>query len=332
MQTGYAELLWEKLFEQAGAYEALKGGDTSRVRYDGYRDKEWGIRDKNAKNRMRLAYYMLYSRIDDEAAVTYLFREECRDRRTNSFQGIGFTLNVLTAILNRYCADGKYDELFEEAKNANFDCACGYDKDYRMCDEIASLDLMDCIFLSQDLDYKDVMEVLVEEWKNGMTEWTDECRTTLIGFYSFLGKEQEKEALYKELLENAVRSGNNLQIVSAYNKVVRYYIDRKQFETARFYLQEMITKTNLKAVWGIRLFDKALEACLEIICGDPKEAPELWKWAKPYLQKRTDRYGNLYTKGIAAAKCVGDPYAAQLEQEYLSWKAEISTALSSKKP
>ena len=112
---------------------------------------------------MRLAYYLLYAQIDDEDTIVYLFQEELKDRKSNSFQGIGNTLNVLTSILKRYNDDGRYNEMLEEAKNANFDYACGYDKNYWIDDEIDSLDLMDCIFLSQDLEYKDVMELLVDK-------------------------------------------------------------------------------------------------------------------------------------------------------------------------
>lgn len=117
---------------------------------------------------MRLAYYLLYANIDDEDIIVYLFQEELKDRKTNSFQGIGNTLNALTSILNKYNTDGRYDKMLEEAKNANFDCACGFDKNYHIDDKIISLNLMECIFLSQDLDYKDVMDVLVSKWKDSI--------------------------------------------------------------------------------------------------------------------------------------------------------------------
>lgn len=316
-------LIKEKLFEQYEVYRALKNGDTSSIQYIEYKDKKWGTRDTNYKNRMRLAYYLLYAKIDDENIIVYLFQEELKDRKTNSFQGIGNTLNVLTTILNRYNTDGKYDEMLDEAKNANFDCACGFDKNYQMCDEIDTLNLMDCIFLSQDLDYKDIMEVLVSKWENSITEWTDANRTTLVNFNSFLGKEQENEAIYKVLLENAAKSGKTFNIVSAYNKVIRYYIDTKQYEIASSYLRKMIDTTDFKEIERIRLFGDVLEECFEIICGNEKESFRLWKWAKPYLQRRTNMYGNLFTKGIAAAKSVHDSYSIQLEQEYMDWKETI---------
>lgn len=319
----HTELIKAKLFEQSETYQALKSGDTSLIQYSGYYDERWGTGDANYLNRMRLVYYLLYANIDDEDLIVYLFEEELKDRKSNSFQGIGNTLNVLTSILNKYNTDGRYDKMLEEAKNANFDCACGFDKNYRIDDEIISLDLMDCIFLSRDLDYKDVMDVLVSKWKDSITEWTDANRTTLIGFNSFLGKEQENESIYKVLLENAISSGKTFNIVYTYNKVIRYYIDIKQFEIADAYLREMIDTADFKEIERIRLFGDVLEECFEIICGGAKDSVELWKWAKPYLQKRANMYGNLFVKGIAAAKCSNDSFAIQLEQEYIDWKKKV---------
>lgn len=316
----YTALVKNKLFEQSEVYQALKSGETASVQYSGYKDEKWGIRDDHYLNRMRLAYYLLYAHVDDEDTIVYLFQEELKDRKSNSFQGIGNTLNVLTSILNRYNNDGRYNGMLEEAKNANFDCACGYDKNYQTDDAIDSLELMDCIFLSQDLEYKDIMEVLVREWKECITDWTDANRNTLIRFNSFLGKEQENEAIYKALLDNAIMSGKTFDIVSAYNKVIRYHIDIGQFEIAVSYLRRMIDTTEFKDIERIRLFGDVLEECFEIISGGVKESAELWKWAKPYLKIRTNMYGNLYTKGIAAAKTVGDSYAMELEKEYIDWR------------
>lgn len=319
----HVELIKKKLFEQSDVYQALKNGDASLVQYREYKDKQWGTQDANYKNRMRLAYYLLYANIDDESTVEYLFKEELKDRKTNSFQGIGSTLNVLTSVLSRYYVDGKYDVILEEAKNANFDCACGYDRNYQIDSDIDNLDLMDCIFLAQDLDYKDVMGVLVDRWKESITEWTDGNKTTLIRFNSFLDREKENELIYKELLAKAVVSDKNFNIVSAYNKVIRYYIDIGQFEIAHSYLQQMLYTTDFKDIERIRLFGDVLEECFEIICGGVKESGKLWEWAKPYLQRRSNMYGNLYTKGIAAAKTVSDSYAVQLEREYADWKKKV---------
>lgn len=319
----YTELLKTKLFEQSETYQAVKNGDTSSIQYNGYYDERWGTRDVNYLNRMRMAYYLLYANVDDEDLIVYLFQEELKDRKSNSFQGIGNTLKVLNSILNRYNADGRYDKMQEEAKKANFDCACGFDKNYHMDNKISSLDLMDCIVLSQDLEYKDVMDVLVSQWRDNITEWTDTDRTKLTRFNSFLGKEQENEQIYKVLLENAISSGKVFDIVSTYNNVIQYYIAIKRFEIADSYFREMIDTTDFKEIERIRLFGDVLEECFEMICGGVKDSVDLWKWAKPYMQKRTNKYGNLYKKGIEAAKCIDDSYAVQLEQEYTDWKNKV---------
>ena len=186
--NNYIDLLRNKLLEQQEVYEQLKHGETSTVCYKGYRDKEWGTRDANAVNRLRLAYYLLYEKVEDEKTTEYLFREELKDRETNSFQGIGTTIHILTYLLRRYNQNHQYDDLFTRAKNANFDCACGYDADYTASDNIYDNDLLDSIYLCQDLDYKEVMEILVGEWKASVSEWNDSNRRSLISFYSFLGK------------------------------------------------------------------------------------------------------------------------------------------------
>lgn len=83
----YTELIKDKLFEQSEVYRALKRGETASVQYSGYKDEKWGTRDANYLNRMRLAYYLLYGRIDDEDAIVYLFQEELKDRTSKFFSG-----------------------------------------------------------------------------------------------------------------------------------------------------------------------------------------------------------------------------------------------------
>ena len=319
----HSELVKGKLFEQAKVYQALKSGDYSQVQYVEQNDKVWGKGDRNYRNRMRLAYYLLYAHIDDEDTVAYLFQEELKDRKSNSFQGIGNALNILTSMLNRYNIAGKYDGMLDEAKNANFDCACGFDKNCKINNEISSLDLMDCIFLSQDLHFKEVMDILVDDWKSSITQWTDANRKTLIDFNSFLGKEEENKELYETILKNAIASGKTFEIVFAYNDVIQYYIEGEKIETAYSYLKRMIDTTDFKEVERIRLFGDVLEECFDVICGGVVNSMELWKWAKPYLQKRTNMYGDLYTKGIAAAKMVNDSYSEKLELEYNDWKKKV---------
>ena len=321
----YLSLIKDKLFEQAEVYNRVKRGDSSSVQYKKLYDAKWGTRDENYTNRNRLVHYLLYAHIDDEQIILFLFEEEIKDRQTNSFQGIGESLNVLTTILQRYNISGKYNKFFETAKNANFDCACGYDAGFLIDDDINSLDIMDCIYLAQKLDYKDIMDLMVREWKADITEWTDSVRTDLIRFNSFLGKDQENEMQYRELLKKALKKGRIFDIVSAYNNIIELNIKEKKFEIGYSYLKEMIETVDFTDILEIRLFSSVLEESFEIICGFPQVSKELWSWSKSYLIKmdRRQMFGNLYEKAIAAAKCCEDPCAVQLEQDYILWKNEI---------
>lgn len=322
-----ADLIKKELFKQSEIYRMIKNGDSTLVQYEGYDDEECGRRDRNYQKRMCLAYYLLYANIDDEDMIVFLFKEELKDRKTNSFQGIGNTINILTSMLNEYNVDKKYADLLNEAKSANFDCACGYDRNYHINNDINDLDLMDCIYLSQDLGYKDVMTVYVNEWKESIVEWTDENRNTLIRFNSYLDKEYENEKIYKVLLDNSFVSGRSFDIVYAYNNVIKYYINENKYEIAKNYLLKMTATIDFCDIEELRLFGDVLEECFEIICSGVKESHKLWIWAKPYLQKKAKiygyMYGNLYKKGIAAAKYLNDSYTEQLEEEYLKWKDKV---------
>lgn len=321
----YLNLIKNKLFEQSEVYNRVKRGDCSSVQYKKLYDAKWGTRDENYTNRNRLAHYLLYAHIDDKQMILFLFEEELKDRQTNSFQGIGESLNVLTTILQRYNILGEYNKWFEKAKNANFDCACGYDAGYLIDDDIYSLDILECIYLAQKLDYKDTMDLLVMEWEAGITEWTDSVRRDLIRFNSFLGKDQENEMHYKELLKKTLKNGKTFDIVSVYNNIIKLYIKEKKFEIAYSYLKEMIETIDFRDILESRLFSSVLEESFEIICGFPQVSKELWGWSKLYLIKmeRQQMFGNLYKKAIVAAKCCEDSYVVQLEQDYIAWKHEV---------
>lgn len=170
----YIDLVKNKISEQQEIYRHLKANETDTICYKKTYDKIYGTKDENYINRKRLAYYLLYEKIDDEEAIAYLFQEELKDRETNSFQGIGSTIQTLTCLLRRYNDNHKYDTLFDKAKKANFDCACGYDASLELNDDLYIYELLDCIHLCQDMDYKDVMKQLVEEWKGAVTGYHSE--------------------------------------------------------------------------------------------------------------------------------------------------------------
>ena len=333
----YTNLLRNKLSQQKEVYEDFKNNRCPSVCYKGYKDKTYGTQDANYKNRLRLSYYLLYEKVDDEDVIAALFEEELKDRETNSFQGIGDTLQILTQLLWKYNLDGKYTPLFRRAKNANFDCFCGYyfeenTQDELYCeiqktfftDNIENNDILDCICLAQNMDYKDIMAELVDLWKETVTDWNDRSRKDLIRFNSLLGREKENEEIYKQRL-SSVDKENVFEVASAYNGIVGYYIEVRDYKTAYKYLTALLGGYNLDDIKNMRLYDYFLEYGMEITANESELGAELWKMIKPELQSKnqTDWFGNLYEESIAAAKAVGDPYSEQLEREYAAWKKEV---------
>lgn len=90
-------------------------------------------------------------------------------------------------------------------------------------------------------------------------------------------------------------------------------------------MRDMIDTTDFKEIQMIRLFRSVLEECFEIICGLSDTPVDLWEWAKSYLlmMDKKQKFGNLYEKSIAAAKCCRDEIAEALEKEYAEWKEEV---------
>ena len=318
--------------EQSSVYKAIQNGDISLVHFKPYKDEIYGIQDENYLNRQRLCYYLFYSHIFDEQIIVYLFKEEIIHRKNNSFQGIGNVLIVLTSMIHQNFLSEKYSYLLDEAKNANFDCACGYDRNGVIDNQLNELSLVDCIYLAQDLEYRDVTEALVTMWKDTINEWTELNRNTLIQFNSFLGKEKENEELYHQQLEDALKRGKTNEIIRSYNKIVRYYLDSNQIQKAYLSFMNLLENTNYQEIIRIRLFTDVLEECFEIICKYDEKALSLWKWAKPYLQKRENMYGNLYIKGIEAANAVKDPYVKELEARFDDFKEKTSIKYNLMKP
>ena len=129
--TLYIDIVKEMIKKQSDILKKVNDGDYSDVCYfEG--NGLYGIYDKNYTKRLRLVYYILFENIDNEDIVKRLFEEELKDRETNSFQGIGSSLEILTYLLMKHNDKNKYDELFKRAKNANFDCACGYSRNLKI--------------------------------------------------------------------------------------------------------------------------------------------------------------------------------------------------------
>lgn len=341
----YLDLLRAEILKQREVYLALKAGRKESVCYKSYRHPEFGTQDENYENRLRLAYYLLYEKVEDEEVIFWLFQEELIDRETNSFQGIGAALEILTFLLAKYNTGHSYDAWFQRAKNANFDCACGYDPAIKMNDKFSDNDLLDCIYLCKDMGFRDVMELLVDLWKDSVAAWGDADRESLIRFYTFLGKEEENEMLYLEQLSSAKRTGKLRDTVQAYNRLIRHYLVLGQCAAAHGCLDEARELAEDTEIHGLHPLGDLLEEAFEVICQeraateggiaaeksiavacpgrDDTKTEELWEWAKAKFTNGTEWYGNLYIKRIAAAKAMKDPDSVKFDKEYGDWCKKV---------
>lgn len=213
----YADIIKEILREQNRIYEKTNSGDFSDVCFLEGRDAVFGTFDKNYENRLRLAYYILFMKRGGEALVKKLFEEELKDRETNSFQGIGACLEILTFLLMKYNGAHQYDALFERAKNANFDCACGYDRNVEQETQLERCDIYDCIHIAIETGYPESAARLVEEWKKEIKEWDVQNYRQLILFNKNTCREAENEEPLKALLALERKNGKNRDIIAAWN-------------------------------------------------------------------------------------------------------------------
>ncbi|MDE7293202.1 MAG: hypothetical protein K2N72_02130 [Oscillospiraceae bacterium] len=104
-------------------------GDKTDYIFCPVEDEENWISDKNYLNRTRLCFALFYDTYEaenKEDIVRELFIEEVKARENESYQIIGINLDILTSLLLSYNKETD-KPLFERAKNANFDCSCGYE-------------------------------------------------------------------------------------------------------------------------------------------------------------------------------------------------------------
>ncbi len=91
-----------------------------------------GTHDANGQERLRVAFILHLEQTDDLELVRYMLDEEIEARKTDSFQGAGDALTLLSLRLLEL-SDGDLDDVwrFWRAKTANFDTfAGGYDIEF----------------------------------------------------------------------------------------------------------------------------------------------------------------------------------------------------------
>ncbi|MEI0490195.1 hypothetical protein [Brachyspira pulli] len=297
-------------------------------------------KDKNYIERLKLVLSILYHKNRNELMnkksfedlLVFLFEEEIKDRQTNSYQGIGTSLEIMSFLfvklynghINKLLS--KYKDLFYKAKNANFDCNCGYhvdDYDYYN-ERLDELNLDSIISYFIDIIESKLLSKLVDIWKGTVKEW-DKKNLDKLKYYESLI--EDKESLLettKKLFEMAVQENeSNWDIVSALNNYIKSLIDNNKYD----YAWQLMTKymNNIKNIqddkfYNINLGRFIIERAADIMLNinNDKLEKEIWAFiSEPFTSEHHSFYLKLYEKVLLCCDIVKDEKIKnKISQEY----------------
>ncbi|MBR1528442.1 MAG: hypothetical protein IJ642_03950 [Oscillospiraceae bacterium] len=321
----HQELLQNMLSGWETYYHQIMNGDFSEVCWKEGHDKTYGTYDIQANTRLKLCCYIFYYHKDvPKELLLWLFREECQNLETNSFQGVSQAIQILTILLS--VSEDHHPGLFERAKNANFDCYCGYECETelfrRTMKELPDFDAYRCLSLAYDTSETDYALQFFDMMKaEYVIKEEADCRT-LIWWNDQLGRSADNEPLLRKSMEFAVIKNSPWEIISAHYDLLKFFTEQKNFSEACQEF-EMLSAMDLSCCRETRLFDSILESCLDLINADIPEAKIIWNWAISYIKNllRTDSlYGNFYQKLIPAVQKMNPPYAKKIQKQYEQWK------------
>lgn len=315
--TDYKKLLKE-LFEKYDEELALAlDGNIEQYCYKEIYTKEYGTNDANYKNRLRLSYAILYTHKYEEhfridGLILKLFNEELFDRESNSFQGIGRSLEILTELMNKYDVPDR-EVLFERAKQANFDCYGGYNSKY-VSPKLESYSLEEAVELLVELDEKELAKKLLVEY----TYSNDICDEAKMYFcmrnFKNIGDVDNEIYCAKMLLNMEAMTANNYAICNRMLELLIIYNKNKQYDEASKVLDMLIPRLHSIDEWyNTGIGRNALEQCMDIILHTEDLAEDLWEWSEPILKQIIEKmHGSLYNKASFAAYKMGDFLFAEI--------------------
>ncbi|WP_157149981.1 hypothetical protein [Brachyspira sp. SAP_772] len=286
-------------------------------------------KDKKYNERLKLVLSILYhkninylmNKKSFEDLLVFLFEEEIKDRQTNSYQGIGTSLEIMSFLFVKLYNDdinkllSKYAYLFDKAKNANFDCNCGYGVDYYNYynERLDQLNIDSIISYFIDIDELRLCSKLVDIWKSNIKEW-DKKNLNKLKYYEELI--EDKESLLKttkKLFEMAVEENeSNWDIVFALDTYLKSLIDNNKHD----YAWQLISKymNNIKNIqddkfYNINLGRHIIERAADIMLNINNEKIEKEIWAfisEPFKNKHFHFYLKLYEKVLLCCDIVKD--------------------------
>lgn len=328
MKQTYVEIVKDMFKSYEPEVRQALNGQINPYCYEKERTEEWGDGDKNYNNRLRLSYGLCYCEgfdwrtQDFSQLVRRLFSEELKDRETNSFQGIGDALENLTFLLGRY-GEKEDEPLFQRAKNANFDCACGYDRALEVPEAVEEYDCDDWIYIAFYLKETETALKLMECWKKEQPQMGMEQYKKLRTWAESAKNREEVEGYQKKILELVLETGKDWDICSAYKDYIQILTQEEKYPEALWQFQNLIphlepSVTADRGWYGIGLGRMVLESAMDLIRKDEQCENALWLWCRTYLLKgRKNLHGNLYEKSIAFGEQKKDEeFTEKMQREY----------------
>lgn len=291
---------------------ALESYDLEQYKYEEAKDEKYGLYDGNYDNRLRLAFALLfYTSISDERIenlVRMLFKEELMDRKTNSWQGIGTNLEILTVLLKSHTKSND-KILFEQAKNANFDCHCGYNPDdINYPRKLSECDIDFCLCYALELGEKENAAQILNDWKCQQTEWNKRNLNQLRNREKDLGNSEGELDALEKLVSLAYESNDNWELCSSLKKYLEKLNSMSYYDKSWYIMDELIEKTK-DDYFQCGLGRFVLECAVDLVIAEPlnPKAPQLWDWFTPLMKTTKNLHLNLCEKAIIAAKQMDNP-------------------------
>ena len=286
-------------------------------------------KDKNYTERLKLVLSILYHKnINElmnkksfEELLVLLLEEELKDRESNSYQGIGTSLEIISFLFVRLYNDNvkkllsKHKDLFDRAKIANFDCNCGYGVDeYGYYNErLDELSIDSVISYTIDIDELELLSKLIDIWKGTVKEWDKKNLDKLRYYESFIDDKESLLETAKKLFEISIEeNADNWDIVFSLNNYLKSLIENKKYD----YAWQLISKymSNIKNIedgnfydvnLGRYIIERAADIMLNI--NDKETEKEIWAFiSEPFMAEHHSFYLKLYEKVLLCCDIADD--------------------------
>ena len=307
----YMELLKQMIAECRNDAERYLSGDKQDYLYCLEKDEKYGNTDSNYTNRTRLCYGLMYGEFEPESiedAVRELFVSEVISRENESFQGIGVNIELLSAMLQKYASPDD-DSLFKRAKNANFDCFCGYDKDL-YADYFPALEdftLDECIDAAGKMGKTDYACKFVDIFKAQPMGFEELKRLRSYAMYDtkrMSDRELAAAGLYEYYISQPQE--NEYALLTAVEEYVLMLADKGEADKAGeiFLKHSDIFSTHHRT---------AYEVGSRLIRDDISRKDDVWRFILPMITSEFDRIAPIgYAPLAESAEKMGDKTLAKI--------------------